>query len=130
MDGQEDDDLDLPPLSGALATPAKDHAMATPGSGLPAVASGGGKRLGECTAAPPEGLAAPTVEALAVPAEGLDAAAESMSTALALARSLLPTAPPPPTVEYNLPVVDVQRYAVNYFMLLYLYSRRSHTIVG
>jgi hypothetical protein len=42
-------------------------------------------------------------------AEGLDAPAEApMSSALALARSLLPTVPHP-AVEYNLPVLDAQR---------------------
>jgi hypothetical protein len=55
--------------------------------------------------------------------------ADAMSNALALVRTLLSTAPPP-AVEYNVPVVDVQRYAVTYFMLLYLHSRRSHIVVG
>jgi len=43
------------------------------------------------------------------PAKGLDEPTEGMSIALALARSLLPTAPLL-AVECNLPVLEVQRY--------------------
>jgi hypothetical protein len=60
-------------------------------------------------AAPASGLPAPGDSMDAAVAEGLDTLAEApMSSALALARSLLPTVPHP-AVEYNLPVLDVQR---------------------
>jgi hypothetical protein len=70
-------------------------------------------------AAVPKGLAA-VPRGLVVPAKGLatlatpgdvlamPARTDAMSNALALVRTLLRTAPPP-TIQYNLPVVDVQR---------------------
>lgn len=64
-------------------------------------------------AARADGLAAPA-EGLAAPADGqvspaVEAPPDAMSSAVALARTLLPTAPLP-AVEYNLPVLEVQRY--------------------
>ena len=60
----------------------------------------------------PDGLAVLPADGLAAP-EGLvalvvEAHTDAMSNALALARTLLPTAPPP-ALQYNLPAVDVQR---------------------
>ena len=81
-----------------LATPPSALGLALPAAGLATVA---------------DGLAAPEVEAHT----------DAMSNALALARTLMPTAPPS-TVQYNLLVVDVQRYGVNY---LYYFTC---TIVG
>ena len=50
------------------------------------------------------GLAAPTVEGVTPTVEGPP---NAISSALTLARTLLPTAPLP-VVEYNLPVLEVQ----------------------
>jgi hypothetical protein len=69
-------------------------------------------------AAAPGALAAPTTApcAMAVPSCALDAqdvavdgACPTDASAVALARSLMPTVPHP-AIEYNLPVLDVQRY--------------------
>ena len=88
---------------------------------MAATAASGLDGLAEGMAAPAvEGMAAPTVEGMDATAEGMDATAEGptkgldetvegMSTALALARSMLPTAPLP-AVECNLPVLEVQMY--------------------
>ena len=77
-----------------------------------------------------EGMAAPVVEGMATsavegvdtavegPTKGLDEPIEGMSTALALARSLLPTAPLL-AVECNLPVLEVQRYICLYAFCLF-----------
>jgi hypothetical protein len=69
-------------------------------------------------AAAPGALVAPTAApcAMAVPSCALDAldvavdgACPTDASAVALARSLMPTVPHP-AIEYNLPVLDVQRY--------------------
>ena len=84
-------------------------------SGVAATAASGLDGLAEGMAAP----AAEGVDAVAEgPAKGLDEPTEGMSTALALARSLLPTAPLP-TVECNLPVLEVQRYICLYAFCLF-----------
>jgi hypothetical protein len=83
MDGQAAVPKGLAAVPRGLVVPAKGLAtLATPGDVL----------------AMPEGLIAPVVEART----------DAMSNALALVRTLLRTAPPP-TIQYNLPVVDVQR---------------------
>jgi hypothetical protein len=73
------------------------------------------QRLG----AAPDAQAAPSSDvqglpaapgALAAPAAApVDGASPTDASAVALARSLMPTVPHP-AIEYNLPVLDVQRY--------------------
>ena len=58
------------------------------------------------------------------PTKGLDEPVEGMSTVLALARSLLPTAPLL-AVECNLPVLEVQRYICLYAFCLFFYHDSS-----
>ena len=92
-------------------------------SGVAATAASGLDGLAEGMAVPAvEGMAAPAVEGMHAAVEGLakglDEPAEGMSTALALARSLLPTVPLP-AVECNLPVLEVQRYICLYAFCLF-----------
>ena len=91
--------------------------------GVAVIAASGLDGLAEGMGAPAvEGMAAPAAEGVDAaaegPAKGLDKPAEGMSTALALARSLLPTAPLP-AVECNLPVLEVQRYICLYAFCLF-----------
>lgn len=69
----------------------------------------------DLTASTGQGLPAPVAQGLAtavddvVAPEGpMDGESPPPAIAIALARSLLPTAPPP-VIEYNLPVIDVKR---------------------
>ena len=81
---------------GGLSAPVVEG-MAAPDGGLSAAAGG--------LAAPTRGLATTDMDDQVAPACGL-AEPDAMSTVIALARSWLPT-PPPPAVEYNLPVVEL-----------------------
>ena len=108
MDGElppEDDGRPIT-MDGQVAKALATSALAARGHGL---------------AAAPGGLGAPP-GAMATPPGGLDAQAAATdghvqpaveaptdASALALARTLLPTAPLP-AIEYNLPVLEVQRY--------------------
>jgi hypothetical protein len=99
---------------GALAVPATDVQRKNTVLGHLAAPAADVHRV----AAAPCALAAPTAApcAMAVPSCALDAQdvavdGESPTDAsvVALARSLMPTVPHP-AIEYNLPVLDVQRY--------------------
>jgi hypothetical protein len=102
---------------GHLATPAADvHRVAAAPGALAAPAAAPGALA--APAAAPYALASPSATpcAMAMPSCALDAqdvvvdgASPTDASVVALARSLMPTVPHPAT-EYNLPVLDVQRY--------------------
>jgi len=100
---------------GATACSLAASALAASGLGTPAVGLGDG---GCCAPAaglaePAVGLAMPVDECCSAPAAGLAARVDEClappdASAIALARTLLPTTPLQ-AVEYNLPVLEVQR---------------------
>ena len=55
----------------------------------------------------------------------VEASLDATSSALALARTLLPTVPLP-TLEYNLPILEVQRYWPLCFLFFYHDSSRQY----
>jgi hypothetical protein len=63
------------------------------------------QRLG----ATPDAQAAPGSDVQGLPAAPVDGASPTDASDVDLARSLMPTVPHP-AIEYNLPVLDVQRY--------------------
>ena len=94
MDGEPPPEDDGRPIAmdGQAAEALAASALATRGHGLAATPGGL-----DAQAAAADGHVQPTVEA------------PTDASALALARTLLPTAPLP-AIEYNLPVLEVQRY--------------------
>jgi hypothetical protein len=91
----------------------KEAAPAVPGSDVQGqeAAPAAVQRLG----AAPDAQAAPGSDVQGLPAAPgalaapVDGASPTDASAVALARSLMPTVPHP-AIEYNLPVLDVQRY--------------------
>ena len=55
----------------------------------------------------------------------VEASPDATSSALALARTLLPTVPLP-TVEYNFPILEMQRYCPLCFLFFYHDSSRQY----
>ena len=90
------------PMDGSPPKDDDGRPIAMEGQAAAALAASG-------LAARAEGLAAPSVGADGGVSPAVEASPDAMSSALALARMFLPTVPLP-TVEYNLPILEVQRY--------------------
>jgi len=105
--------------AGGLATaPAAGGRAATPTGGLDAAANGQQLSPGAL------GLAAEGAERLANAGQGGDGQVLPID-AVAHARSLLPTVCHP-AIEYNLPVLEVERYKIDALDLLFHTSSRSY----